>query len=142
MAKAKYGDTVKVHYTGVLEDGTIAATTFNREPLQFTIGKREVISVFEEAVLGMNVGESKTTTAPMEKAFGPHKKELIKMVDRSKLPADFKLEVGKKLKIKGMNGQTIVVRVSEVSEQGITLDANHPLAGRDLTFNILLVDIF
>lgn len=141
MTKAKYGDTVKVHYTGILEDGTVATTTFDREPLQFTIGKRQVISVFEEAVVGMNVGESITTTVQMEKAFGPHNKELVKVLDRSKLPADIKLEVGKKLKIKGMGGQTIVVRVTEVSEQGITLDANHPLAGRDLTFNILLVDI-
>jgi FKBP-type peptidyl-prolyl cis-trans isomerase 2 len=141
MAQAKHGDTVKVHYTGKLEDGTVFDTSINRDPLQFTIGEGQIIPGFEQAVVGMNPGESKTTKVSADKAYGSHHKEEVLVVDRNQFPVDLKPEIGQKLQIRRTDGQTIVVTVTDVSESSVTLDANHPLAGKDLTFDIQLIEL-
>jgi len=141
MAPAKNGDTVRVHYTGRLDDGTIFDTSAERDPLEFTIGEGRIIPGFEQAVVGMNLGETKTITLPADQAYGPHRKELVLVIDRTKFPPHLKPEVGQQLPIRQPNGRTTLVRVTDVSESSVTLDANHPLAGKDLTFDIRLVEI-
>jgi len=141
MAGAKNGDTVKVHYTGKLEDGTVFDTSVERDPLQFTIGQGQVIPGFEQAVVGMNPGESKTSKIPADKAYGPHRKEMILVVDRNQIPVELKPKVGQQLQSRQAEGRTIRVTVTDVSESSVTLDANHPLAGKDLTFDIQLVEV-
>ncbi|RZN40109.1 MAG: peptidylprolyl isomerase [Methanophagales archaeon ANME-1-THS] len=141
MRLARHGDTVKVHYTGKLEDGTVFDSSRDRDPLQFTLGEGQVIPGFEQAVVGMNVDESKTVTIPMEKAYGAHREEMVLVVGRNKFPEHLLLEVGQQLQIRLEDGQLIFVTVTEVTESSVTLDANHPLAGKDLTFDIHLVAI-
>ncbi|MHC4572120.1 MAG: FKBP-type peptidyl-prolyl cis-trans isomerase [Planctomycetota bacterium] len=141
MAQAKSGDTVKVHYTGRLDDGTVFDSSAARDPLELTIGGDRLIPGFEQAVVGMNLGESKTVEIPADEAFGPYREELVTEVERSKLPMDIVPEVGQKLNMTDVGGQTTVVTVAEVSESSITIDTNHPLAGKDLTFDIELVQI-
>lgn len=141
MVQAKQGDTVKVHYTGKLEDGTVFDTSINRDPLQFTIGEGQIIPGFEQAVVGMNPGESKTTKVPADKAYGPRRDKMILMVDRDQLPAKLHPEIGQQLESHQANGRTIVLTVIDVSESSVKLDANHPLAGEDLIFEIRLVKI-
>ena len=141
MAQAKNGDTVKVHYTGKLEDGTVFDSSTNRDPLQFTIGEGRVIPGFEQAVVGMNPGESKTTKVPADKAYGPHRKEMVLVVDRNQLPVDLKPKIGQQLQSRQADGGTMRVTVTDVSESSVTLDANHPSAGKDLTFDVQLVEI-
>jgi FKBP-type peptidyl-prolyl cis-trans isomerase 2 len=134
MAGAKNGDTVKVHYTGKLEDGTVFDTSVERDPLQFTIGQGQVIPGFEQAVVGMNPGESKTSKIPADKAYGPHRKEMILVVDRNQIPVELKPKVGQQLQSRQAEGRTIRVTVTDVSESSVTLDANHPLAGKGPDF--------
>jgi len=141
MAEAKQGDTVKVHYTGKLEDGTVFDTSAEREPLQFTIGQGQIIPGFEEAVVGMSEGDSKTTQIPSDAAYGPHRDEMIVEVERSQFPPNLDPEVGQQLQIRQPDGQAIVVTVTDLSDESATLDANHPLAGKDLTFDIELVQV-
>ncbi len=139
-AQAKDGDTVKVHYTGKLEDGTVFDSSIEREPLQFTIGEGQLIPGFEQAVVGMSPGESKTVEIPADEAY-PYREEMVLVVDRDQLPEDLQPEVGQQLQMRQPDGQTILVKVIDVSELSVTLDANHPLAGKDLTFDIQLVEI-
>ncbi|HEX30313.1 TPA: peptidylprolyl isomerase [Candidatus Poribacteria bacterium] len=141
MAQAKRGDTVKVHYTGKLEDGTVFDTSLDRPPLQFTIGEGRLIPGFEEAVIGMSPGESKTVKVPADRAFGPHYEEMVLVVDRAEFPEHIDPEIGQQLQISQMDGRTIIVTVTDVSESTVTLDANHPLAGKDLIFDIKLLEI-
>ncbi len=141
MAQAKYGDTVMVHYTGKLSDGTIFDDSTNRDPLQFTIGEGEIIPGFEQAVVGMNPGESKTEKIPVEQAYGPHRSEMVLEVDRNQMPPELQLEAGQQLQIQPAPGQMMPVVVTYVSDEKVTLDANHPLAGEDLVFDIQLVEI-
>jgi len=141
MAHAKNGDLVKVHYTGKLEDGTIFDSSVDREPLEFTLGRGDVISGFEETVIGMQPDESKSATLPPEKAYGPHHPEMMVTVEKDRFPEDLQPEVGQQLQMRQEEGRTIVVAVTDVSESSVTLDANHPLAGKDLTFDIHLVEI-
>ncbi|MCW3129649.1 MAG: peptidylprolyl isomerase [Methanophagales archaeon] len=141
MAQAKPGDTVKVHYTGKLEDGTVFDTSADRDPLQFTIGEGQIIPGFEQAVVGMNPGESKTIKVLTNDAYGPHREDMVLVVDRNQLPVDLIPEVGQQLQSRQPDGQIIVVTVIAVSESTVTVDANHPLAGKDLTFDIQLVEI-
>lgn len=141
MIQAKIGDTVKVHYTGRLDDGTIFDSSINREPLQFTIGEGQIIPGFEQAIIGMSPGESKTTRIPMDEAYGPHRKEMVVVVSREQIPAELNPEVGQQLQVRQPDGRAMIVVVTEVSESSVTLDANHPLAGKDLTFDIQLVEI-
>ena len=141
MAQAKHGDTVKVHYTGKLEDGMVFDTSTDLDPLQFTIGDGQIIPGFEQAVIGMNPSESKTIKIPTDEAYGPHREEMVQMVDRNQLPVDLKPEIGQQLQSRQTDGQTIVVTVTDVSESSVTVDGNPPLAGKDLTFDIQLVEI-
>jgi peptidylprolyl isomerase len=141
MAQVQDGDTVKVHYTGKLDDGTVFDTSREREPLQFTIGKGKIIKGFEQAIIGMKPGESKTINVPMDKAYGPHREELIVVIEKKQFPAHVVAKVGQQLRIRQPGGQTILVMVTDVSELNVTLDANHPLAGKDLNFDIELIEI-
>jgi peptidylprolyl isomerase len=141
MAQAKTGDTVKVHYTGKLDDGTVFDTSSDREPLQFTIGQGQLIPDFEQAVVGMNPGESKTIQIPSENAYGPHHQEMVMEIDRSEFPENLEPEVDQRLQVSQSDGRTFPVTVTGVSESKVTLDANHPLAGKDLTFDVQLTEI-
>ena len=141
MTQAKSGDTIKIHYTGKLADGTVFDTSANRDPLQFTIGEGQVIPGFEQAVIGMNPDETKTAEIPADKAYGPRREEMVLVVDRSQLPPDFKPEVDQRLQVRQADNQNFIVTVTGVSESSVTLDANHPLAGKDLIFDIRLVEI-
>jgi peptidylprolyl isomerase len=141
MAQAKTGDTVKVHYTGKLDDDTIFDTSADREPLQFTIGEGQLIPDFEQAVVGMNPGESKTIQIPSENAYGPHHEEMVMVVERNEFPADLDPKVDQRLQVRQQDGQEFAVTVTDVTESEVTLDGNHPLAGKDLTFDIQLAEI-
>ncbi len=142
MAQAQQGDKVKVHYTGRTDDGTVFDSSIISDPLEFIIGESEVIPGFEEAVIGMNPGESKTIRVPVDRAYGPHREDMIIVVEREKFPPDIEPEVGRQLEIRRReNGQTFPVTVTDVSESSVTLDANHHLAGKDLTFDIQLLEI-
>ena len=140
-ATAQDGNTVKVHYTGTLEDGSVFDTSVGKEPLEFTLGEGRVITGFENAVRGMKVGQSKTVSIPVDEAYGQHRDDLVLVVERSQLPEDREPEVGQQLYMQQPNGSTITVIIIELSETTATLDANHPLAGKDLTFEIELVEI-
>jgi peptidylprolyl isomerase len=141
MAQAKDGNTVKIHYTGKLENGEIFDSSAGREPLQFTIGAGQVIPGFEQGAVGMNPGESKTIKIPADKAYGPHRKEMVITVDRKEFPETFELKIGQQLQIPQGGGGVIAATVTDISESNVTLDANHSLAGKDLTFDIELVEI-
>jgi peptidylprolyl isomerase len=141
MAQAQVGDTVRVHYTGRLTDGTIFDSSMQREPLEFTLGEGGMIAGFEHAVVGMSPGQSKTETIPSEQAYGPHRSELLIDVERQHLPPDLQPHVGQQLQMTRPNGVVVTVVVTAVSISQVTLDANHPLAGKDLIFDITLVDI-
>ena len=141
MAQAKSGDNVKVHYTGKLDDGTVFDSSAEREPLQFSLGSGNVIPGFEEAIVGMTPGESKTATIPAEQAYGPQRDELVITVENEQIPSDLSVEVGQQLQISQNNGEVIPVMVTDVSDSKVTLDANHPLAGEQLTFYIQLVEL-
>lgn len=141
MTQAKQGDTVKIHYTGKLNDGTVFDTSEGRDPLSFTIGSGQVIPGFEEAVLGMSIDEKKNVAIPPEKAYGPRNEEMVISVPLDQVPSDIKPETGQRLQMQGPNEQMIVVEITEVNEENITLDANPPLAGKDLLFDIELVEI-
>ena len=141
MAQAKTGDTVKIHFTGKLEDGTVFGSTTNRGPLEFKLGEGEIIPGVDSAVEGMNVGESKTVKVPPEQAYGQHQAELVAEVSRDQFPKDVEPKIGQKFEVPQQEGQPMAVRVVDVSESTVTLDANHPLAGRDLTFDLELMEI-
>ncbi len=141
MAEARKGDTVKVHYTGKLDDGTVFDSSEGRQPLEFQLGSGSVIPGFEEAVVGMQEGESKTTQIPAEQAYGPYHDEMLLTVPRDQFPPDLDPQVGQELQLRQQDGQTFVVQVKDVSDGEVTLDANHPLAGEDLTFDIQLVEV-
>ncbi len=142
MRQAKHGDTVKVHYRGKLRDGSEFDTSFDREPLEFTIGEGEVISGLEEAVVGMNPGEAKTTKLPAEKGFGPHREDLVGEVAKSKF-AHWKREpaVGERVPIAQPDGTPIDITVTDVTESKVIVDANHPLAGEELILDVKLIDV-
>lgn len=141
MTLAKQGDTVKVHYTGKLEDGTVFDTSRSRHPLQFKIGNGQVIEGFEQAVAGMSVGESKTATIPMEKAYGPRRDDMIVTVKRDQFPPDIHPDVGQRLEITQADDRKILVTVMDATDSTLTLDGNHPLAGKALTFELELIGI-
>ena len=141
MAQGEDGNTVKVHYNGKFEDGTVFDTSADRDPLEFTIGRGQLIPGFEQAVIGMSPGESKTVNIRADEAYGQHNAEMLTEVDRSQFPADLNPEVGQQLQLNRPDGQTVVVTVASVSESTVTLDANHPLVGKDLIFDIQLVEI-
>ena len=127
--------------TGRRTDGTTFDTSLERDPLEFTLGEGELIVGFEQAVLGMAAGESKTTTVPADQAYGPHHAERVIDVERHHLPSDLHPELGQRLEMTRPDGTTLTVMVTTVTETQVTLDANHPLAGQDLIFDITLVEI-
>ncbi len=141
MAEAQKGDTVHIHYTGRLDDGTVFDTSENRDPLGFVLGEGKVIPGFEAAVQGMAEGEQKTATIESEQAYGPRRDELLLEVERERMPDDLEPEVGQPLQMQTADGQTVQVTIVKVEEEQVVLDANHPLAGKDLTFDIELVKI-
>ena len=135
------GDTVKVHYEGRLDDGTVFASSVDRDPAEVTIGARLVIPAFEEAIIGMDPGESKTVKIPEEAAFGRRQQELVRTIDREGLAAGLEPEVGQRLQAVDAEGRSIHAIIREISDQTVTIDANHPFAGQDLNFEIQLVEI-
>lgn len=141
MATAKRGDTVKVHYTGTLEDGSVFDSSDGQPPIEFVLGSGQIIEGFEDAVVGMKPGETRTTTIPSEKAYGERLSERMITVDRAQLPSGMRAEVGQWLHGSLPNGESLSLRIAKVSDATVTLDANHPLAGRTLSFTITLVDI-
>ncbi len=141
MAQAKLGDTVRVNYTGRLDDGTVFDSSLRSGPLEFTIGDGQLIPGFENAVIGMTPGETKTQRIPAEEAYGPHADFLVIEVDRRRVPPDLDPQVGDRLQLQHPDGRVTPVLVTAVTETSITLDANHPLAGKDLTFDIELLEI-
>ena len=141
MTTANFGNTVKVHYTVKLDDGTVVDSTLDRDPFTFTLGMSQAIPGFEKAVTDMSPGTSKTVKVDVEDAYGQYYKELIKEVDRSKFPADFKLEIGQHLEIPREDGQSDLVTVVGVSEKTVIFDTNHPLAGKTLTIDVQLIEI-
>lgn len=143
MAQAKHGDTVNVHYTGKFDDGEVFDSSVEREPLQFTIGNGNMIPGFEKAVIDMNPGESKTTKLSADEAYGSYNQNLLFSIEKSSFnfQGDMEPKVGQHWQVEKDNGQIMNVRVADISDQAVTLDANHPLAGKDLTFDIELVEI-
>jgi FKBP-type peptidyl-prolyl cis-trans isomerase 2 len=141
MTQAKQGDMVKVHYTGKLDDGTVFDSSIDRDPLEFVLGEGQLIAGFEQAVLGMTPGESKTEKIPADEAYGPHREEMVVEVERQQLPDNIPLDVGQQLQIQQAPNQIIPVVITAISESKVTLDANPPLAGKDLIFEIELVGI-
>lgn len=141
MAQAKDGDTVKVHYTGKLTDGVAFDSSEGSDPLEFKIGSGRLIPGFEEAVIGMSPGESKTVKIPAEKAYGRYKDDRVINADLKDLPTDIKPEIGMNLEVCGSDGKIIPVQITDIKGNTVTLDANHPLAEQELIFNIKLIEI-
>ena len=141
MAQATSGDRVHIHYTGRLADGTVFDSSREREPLAFTLGEGTVIPGFEEAVTGMAPGESKTTVIPPDQAYGSPREELLLTVPLAQLPEGYEPEVGGQLQMTTAQGQPVPVRIHAVEDAAVILDANHPLAGKELTFDIELVEV-
>lgn len=140
MTQVKRGDFVKVHYRGTLDDGTVFDTSEGREPLSFDVGSGQVIQGFDEAVVGMTVGDSKDVHIPVDKAYGKRNDELVIEVPVAQVPPDLKPEIGMRLELGGTNGELMRVMVTNITENHITLDANPPLAGQNLNFNLQLVE--
>ena len=140
MNEARKGDNVKVNYTGRLDDGTVFDSSEGAKPLEFSIGSGQVIEGFDEAVTGMKVGEKKTVTIPVDKAYGQRNDEMVIQAPVEQVPPDLNPELGMRLEMGGTNGELLRVVVTEITETHITLDANPPLAGKDLTFDLELVD--
>lgn len=140
MSSAKPGDTVRVHYTGKLEDGSIFDSSNGRDPLEFTVGSGQVIPGFDAAVSGMTPGEERSIRIPAADAYGDRKDDLVIEVERAQLPPDIDPSPGQQLQL-SQEGRAFVVTVADVTPEKITLDANHPLAGEDLTFDLQLVAI-
>lgn len=141
MEQVKNGDTVKVHYHGRLEDGTTFDSSEGRSPLEFEVGAGNVIKGFDDGVLGMSIGEKKTIHIPAEDAYGPSVPENIIEFPRTQFPADMQPETGMQLNLRSQDGQNFPVVITEVRDEIVILDANHPLAGKALIFDVELVEI-
>ncbi len=141
METVRHGDTVKVHYTGQLEDGTLFRSTRDRAPLEVTLGKTKLIPGVEQALIGMAPGESKTITVQVERMLDPTRERGTVAVSRDRLPQHVDMKVGEQLELRRPDGRRTVVRVSDVSESDVTLEANHFLVGGKLIFDITVVEI-
>ena len=141
MKQAQAGDTVRIHYNGTLNDGTRFDSSEGSDPLEFALGSGTVIAGFEKAVEGMAVGENKSVKIPPEEGYGPRHDQLVQEVPKTALPEDIAPAVGMQLQGKSGDGQVMNLTVTDVGDEEITVDANHPLAGRELTFDIELVEI-
>ncbi|MBW6418633.1 MULTISPECIES: FKBP-type peptidyl-prolyl cis-trans isomerase [Celeribacter] len=141
MTEVKSGDKVRIHYTGTLADGTVFDSSEGRDPLEFTVGSGQIIPGMDKHLPGMTVGEKKTIVAVADEAYGQRHPDAQQAVPRAQIPAEIPLEVGLQLQMQSPQGQVIPVTVVEVTDEEVTLDANHRLAGEDLTFAIELVEI-
>lgn len=141
MAQAKSGDTVRIHYTGKLTDGTQFDSSEGRDPLEFALGAGSIIPGLEQAIIGMAEGDKDTVTIVADDAYGPRHAEAVQTVERSQIPDHVELAVGGQLQAQAPSGQQLLLTVVEVTEETVTLDANHPLAGEDLVFEVELVAI-
>jgi len=142
MAQAKAGDTVRVHYEGQLSDGTIFDSSLEMEPIEFILGQDTVIPGFEQAVIGMEVGESKDISIPPEEGFGDYSEDLVVNIEKTILPPDINPELGMQLEVSSEEEETSrVFTIADIAEDSITLDGNHPLAGAEIAFKIELLEI-
>ncbi len=141
MTQVTVGDTVRIHYTGTLKDGSAFDSSVGREPLQFTVGEKTIIPQLEASIVGMAVGDTQTVEIAAEHAYGPRQEDAIQTVERSLMPEGAELAVGGQLQATGQDGNVFVLTIVEVADDTVTLDANHPLAGEDLTFEVELVEI-
>lgn len=141
MVQARMNDKVKVHYSGTLSDGTIFDSSLEREPFEFTIGRGMVVPGFENGIVGMNEGETKTVSISADDAYGPYKDDLVGVIDKSRIPEDIDLDVGMVLQMSSPEGGITNVTVADISDAGVTIDLNHPLAGKDLIFEIKLLEV-
>jgi peptidylprolyl isomerase len=141
MAQVKSGDKIKVHYHGKLESGETFDSSEGRDPLEFEVGSGMVIKGFDDGVTGMTVGEKKTVTIPFDEAYGPINPEMVIEMPKDRFPEDMQLENGMPLMMSDQQGQQFQVKIVEIKEEAVMLDANHPLAGKDLTFDLELVEI-
>lgn len=141
MPEAKSGDTVKVHYTGTLEDDTVFDSSRERDPLEFTLGAGMVVPGFENLVLGLKPGETAKETIPCAQAYGERRNELQVEVKRADIPPDLDLSIGMHLRMQSPDGQAASVEVIDLTDETVKLDANHPLSGKDLTFEVELVEL-
>ncbi|WP_075997268.1 FKBP-type peptidyl-prolyl cis-trans isomerase [Salaquimonas pukyongi] len=141
MTQVKTGDTVRIHYSGTLADGTQFDSSKGRDPLEFVVGSGQIIPGLDQAIPGMAVGDTKTVDVAADQAYGAVNPSAIQSVPRSQVPPEIELEVGMQLQIQAPDGRTVPVTVSGMDEESVTLDMNHPLAGEDLSFDIELVSI-
>ena len=141
MSKIKDGDTVSVHYTGTLASGEVFDSSVERDPLKFTLGKGQLIPGFEQAIMGLSVGEKATTNIPSLEAYGEHNPEMVIGVPVNQLPPELDAQVGMQLQLNQPDGQAIPVQITQIEGETVTIDANHPLAGKDLNFDIEVVEI-
>ena len=139
--KTKNGDTVKVHYTGKLENGEVFDSSRDRQPLEFTVGEGNVIPGFEKAVLDMEIGEQKSVEIPPDEAYGPRREELVVEVDRSEFPGHIEPSIGQRLQMQQPEGSVVNLLITDMSDETVTLDANHPLAGMTLFFEVEVMEI-
>jgi peptidylprolyl isomerase len=141
MAQAKSGDTVKIHYSGFLMDGTIFDSSLEGEPFEFTLGDGTVIPGFEDGVVGMEEGEEKTLAIPPARAYGDRDEDLVAVIDRTQLPPEIEPVVGSILQLTAEGGEVSNVIITELTDATITLDGNHPLAGQELIFEVRLLEV-
>ncbi|MEZ5675506.1 peptidylprolyl isomerase [Thalassovita litoralis] len=141
MTQVKPGDTVRIHYTGTLTDGSQFDSSAGRDPLEFTVGSGQIIPGLDKAIPGMVVGDQKTVVVPAAEAYGESHPDAVQAIPRSNIPAEIPLELGLQLQMQSPTGQVVPVTVVGITEEEVTLDANHPLAGKELTFAIELVSI-
>ncbi len=141
MATAKAGNTVKIHYKGTFDNGEVFDSSFDREPLQFVLGGGQVIKGLDEGVTGMKVGDYKKIHVGAADAFGERKEDAFVSVDRKRVPKNLELKIGMPLKLSQPDGSAIPVKVTEITDENVTLDANHPYAGKDLNFEIKLLEV-
>lgn len=141
MTQAKHGDTVRIHYTGRLTDGTQFDSSDGRDPLEFQVGSGQIIKGLNDQIEGMAVGDKQTVTIPADAAYGAHQAEGVQTVPRAQIPEGVDTAVGARLQATGSDGRTMTLTVVDTSDAEITVDANHPLAGKDLVFDVELVEV-
>jgi peptidylprolyl isomerase len=141
MAQANSGDTVRIHYNGKLKDGTLFDSSEGRDPLEFKVGENAFIPALETAVVGMSEGDTATVEIGADDAFGPHRPEAVKTVERSMIPDGVDVTVGAQVQATTPEGQQLILKIVDMDDASVTLDGNHPLAGEDLVFEIELVEI-
>lgn len=141
MATVKEGDTIRINYVGKLEDGAVFDSTADKHPLEFTVGEGELIAGLEQGVIGMSAGEFRSITVPMEQGYGPRVEERVFEFDRKRIPDTITPEIGRQMQMYRADGMPLMVTVVAVSDSSLTMDCNHPLAGKTLVFDTTIVEI-